>query len=233
MRFALVFLIGSILTCRAEERASGRWEGSVKIPERELKLVVDLAQQNAGTWTGSIIIPGLGIKGMALADISVRDNEVSFALKSPGGRGLDATFKGNLDANGDLTGNFVEAGNTAPFILKNTGAPQVEAAPHITSLAGEFEGEWKGEFELFGYPRHVTLKLTNSNEGATAELVIVGKKTTNVPVDLVEQEGEMVSIDSHQAGMGYEGRLNKGTHEIKGTFAAGGIELPLILRRTP
>lgn len=227
-----MLLIVSILTCRAEERASGRWEGSVKIPERELKLVVDLAQQSGDTWTGSIIIPGLGVKGMALTDISVRNTEVSFALKSPARRGLDATFKGNLDANGAMTGNFVEAGNTAPFILKKTGEPQVEAAPRSTSLAGEFEGEWKGEFELFGYPRHVTLKLANASAGATAELVIVGKKTTNVPVDLVEQEGEMVSIDSHQAGMGYEGRLNKGTHEIKGTFAAGGIELPLILRRT-
>ena len=227
-----MLLIVSILTCRADERASGRWEGSVKIPERELKLVVDLAQQSGDNWSGSIIIPGLGVKGMALADISVKNAEVSFALKSPGGRGLDATFKGNLDANGALAGNFVEAGNTAPFILKKTGEPQVEAAPHSTSLAKDFEGEWKGEFELFGYPRHVTLKLASGNEGATAELVIVGKKTNNVPVDLIEQEGEMVSIDSHQAGMGYEGRLNKGTHEIKGTFAAGGIELPLILRRT-
>src|SRR4029077_817123 len=102
-----------------------------------------------------------------------------------------------------------------------------------TAIAKEIEGEWKGEYELFGYPRHVTIKLVNrAADGATAEFVVVGKKTNNLPVDLVTQEGDLLTIDSHETGINYEGRLDRKTNEIKGTFAQGPIELPLVLRRS-
>jgi hypothetical protein len=63
------------------------------------------------------------------------------------------------------------------------------------------------------------------------DFVIVGKKTTNLSVDLVTQEGNSLTIDSHDAGISYEGRFNKEASEIKGTFIQGAIELPLVLRR--
>ena len=231
MRLACTFVFALALVCRAEEAASGRWEGSVQIPARELNLVVDLAQDGHGSWIGSIIIPELDLKGALLTEIAVQDSSASFAIKTA--RGLQATFKGNLNAEGALAGDFVEAGNTAPFVLKKTGPPQVETPLQSTPISKELEGEWKGEYELYGYPRHVTVKLVNRDaEGAAAEFVIVGKKTNNLPVNLVTQEGDLLTIDSHESGISYEGRFEKATNEIKGTFIQGAIELPLVLRRT-
>jgi hypothetical protein len=227
---AAAFLLTSITVGRAEESASGRWEGSMQIPGRELTLIVDLAQDSHGSWIGSVIIPGLDIKGAPLTKIAVKDSGASFTIKTA--RGLEATLKGNLNADGILAGDFVEAGNTAPFVLKKTGPPQVEVLPRSTAISKELEGEWKGEYELFGSPRKVTIKLVNRGaEGAAAEFVIVGKKTNNLPVDLVTQEGDLLTIDSHESGISYEGRFNKATSEIKGTFIQAGIELPLVLRR--
>ncbi|PYK07028.1 MAG: hypothetical protein DME66_02550 [Verrucomicrobia bacterium] len=224
------FFLGSVTVCRAEEAASGRWEGSVRIPARELKLVVDLAQDSRGSWSGSIIIPELNLKGALLTEIAVQDSSASFAIKTA--RGLQAAFKGSLNADGTLAGSFVEAGNTAPFVLKKTGPPQVETPPQSTPISKELEGEWKGEYEMYGYPRYVTVKLVNRDaEGAAAEFVIVGRKTNNLSVDLVTQEGDLLTIDSHEIGISYEGRFEKATHEIKGTFIQGAIELPLVLRR--
>ena len=214
--------------CHAEENIAGRWEGSAQIPEGEIKLVVDLAQDPNGAWVGSITVPGFGVKGFPLGDIAVKDSEVTFAIKNE--RGLQGSFKGHLSTDGMLVGDFVQAGNTATFILTKIGPPQVELPPHSTAVTKELEGEWKGEYQLFGYVRHVTLKLSNSKpDTATAELVIVGKKTTNLPVDLIRQEGDMVTVDSHAMSMGYEGRLTKG--EIKGALNQGGLEVPLIFRR--
>src|SRR5260370_39912668 len=147
-------LLASVTVGRTEESESGRWEGSVQIPGRELTLVVDLAQDSHGSWIGSIIIPGLDIKGALLTEIAVKDSSASFAIKTA--RGLQATFKGNLNADGALAGNFVEAGNTAPFVLKKTGPAQVEVPPRSTAISKELEGEWKGEYELFRSPRKVT-----------------------------------------------------------------------------
>ena len=226
----------AILTppCRAAENVAGRWEGSVQIPGRELKVIVDLAPADGKTWTGSITIPGLNVKGAALADFVMNGSDLTFAIKSALGaqRLGPAKLNAHRTAKGTLAGDFVQAGNTAPFVLEKTGPPQVELPPRSTPVNKELQGEWNGEFELLGYPRHVTIKLANrAAEGATGEFVVVGKKTTNVPVDLVTQEGDLLTIDSPETGISYEGRLNKEAAEIKGTFIQGAIELPLVLHR--
>jgi hypothetical protein len=229
MRLSFTLLFASIWVCHADEAVSGRWEGSVQIPAREVKFVVDLAQDQGGAWIGSIIVPGLDLKGAPLVNVAVKDSDASFALKS--GRGLEASFKAHLSADGTLAGDFVQAGNTAPFVLKKIGLAQVERPLRSTAIAKELEGEWKGEYEALGYPRHVTVKLVNHGvDGATAEFVVVGKKVNNLPVDLVTQEGDLLTIDSHETGISYEGRFQK--DEIKGTFTQVGIEVPLVLRRS-
>jgi len=231
MRLILLFIFASALICRAEDKASGRWEGLVQIPDRELEVVVDLAKAEDGQWQGSIIVPGLNLPGTQLVNIGVQDSDASFGIKTA--RGLDAVFKGHFNADGTFSGDFSQAGNRASFTLKKIGAPQVETPLRSTPVAKEIEGEWKGEYQIFGTPRHVTLKLTNGTKNsATAELVVVGKKVNNLPVDLVTQEGDLVTIQSNQTGIGYEGRFNKESNEIKGTFMQGPMELPLVLRKS-
>ena len=103
-----------------------------------------------------------------------------------------------------------------------------------TAVSQELEGEWKGDYEMDGYPRHVTLKLTNHKpDGASAQLVIVGKKTNNVPVELITEESGFLTIKSSEFGITYEGRMRKEAGEINGTFTLGPFELPLVLRRLP
>jgi hypothetical protein len=234
MRVALILLLASALVSRADENAGGRWEGTVQVPSRELVVIVDLAvgSGDGGGWQGSITIPGLGIKAAPLTDISVKSNDVVFSIKSAlaDPRTGPAKFNGHLVGDKKLAGNFDQAGNSAPFALEKTGPPQVEPPAHSTAIAKEIEGEWKGEYELLGYPRKVTIKMQNRGaEGATAEFVIVGRKENKLPVDRVVQEGEFLTIDSHETGLSFEGRAGKG--EIQGTLLQGPLEIPLTLRR--
>jgi hypothetical protein len=234
MRIAFILLIGSAIIAHADENVAGRWEGTVQIPGRELVLVVDLAEENGngGGWLGSITIPELGIKGAPLSDVAVKAEEVIFSIKSAlaDQRTGPAKFNAHFDSNGKLSGNFEQAGNAAPFALEKTGPPQVETPPSSTAIAKEIEGEWRGGYELFGYPRKVTIKLQNrGEEGATAEFVIVGRKENKLPVDRVVQQGEFLTIDSHETGLTFEGRTRKG--EIQGTILQGSVEIPVTLRR--
>jgi hypothetical protein len=57
---------------------------------------------------------------------------------------------------------------------------------------------------MLGYTRHVSIKFVNHPDGATAEFVIVGRKHNLLPVDFVTQEGEMVTVDSHEMGFSFE-----------------------------
>jgi hypothetical protein len=124
VRLIAILIVAAALPCRAGEVISGRWEGSAQVPDGELNLIVDLSQQN-GAWVGSVIIPGLGVKGAPLTDIEVQPPDVSFAVKGA----LGIQLKLVLDANDKLAGNFEQAGNRAPATLQKTGPPQVEYPP--------------------------------------------------------------------------------------------------------
>jgi hypothetical protein len=226
LRFIAIIILAAALPCRAEDVITGRWEGTAQIPEDELNVVVDLAQEN-GAWVGSIIIPGLGVKGAPLTDLMVKASDISFAVKGP----LGIRLKLRLEAEKKMTGTFEQAGNRAPTTLQKAGLPQVEHAPRNTPVAKELEGEWKGDYEMLGYTRHVSIKFSNGGaDGAAAKFVIIGRRHNDLPVDLVTQEGDLITVDSYERGFSFEGRLRDG--KLRGAIRQGAIETPLVLERS-
>lgn len=243
MRWVATLILTSTLICAAAiakaEDLAGRWEGTIQIPGNEVDLIVDLAPGGGSggkEWAGSIIIPGLGVKGAQLSELAVSDTKFSCTIN--GALGNERTGKARLDGHfaegGQLTGNFLQAGHTTPFKLRKTGPAQVELPRQSTPVSKALEGVWKGDYEMQGYPRHVTLTLSNpASDHAAGQFVIVGKRTTTVPLDLVLEEYGRLTIEAHDFGITYEGRLRKDRPEIDGTFSLGPAEVPLVLKRTP
>ena len=195
-----------------------------------------MSDEGGKGWSGSIIIPGFDVKGAPLTDLHVRGTDLDFAIKGALGneRSGRAELKARLTADGHLSGEFKQGGNTAPFVLAKTGPPQVDLPVRSTAVAKEVEGEWKGDYDMMGYVRHATLKFSNRGaEGAALDFVIVGKKVNNVPVSLVTQDGDFLTVKSEEFGITFEGRFSKEAGEIKGTLSQGPMEAPLVLRKTP
>lgn len=236
MRLVATILLASVALCQAGESAAGRWEGVVQIPGQELKLVVDLSDQGGKDWVGSIIVPGFGVKGAPLVDLHLTGGDLACTIKGALGneRTGRAQMQAHLTADGHLAGDFKQGGNSAPFVLSKTGPAQVDLPPRSTAVAKDLEGEWKGDYEMMGYARHATMKFSNRGpEGAGLEFTIVGKKVNNVPVSLVTQNDNFVTVKSDEFGITFEGRFNRDAGEIKGTLSQGPVESPLLLRRTP
>jgi hypothetical protein len=191
-------------------------------------LVVDLT--HGANWNGSATLPGLNVKGAPLTDINVQGADVSFGIQAMTGPSVEPPkIKARL-SDKKLAGDFLQGGNTARFILEKVGPPQVEEPPRSTPVAKEFEGDWKGDYELLASPRKVTLRLQNrASQPASADFVIVGRKVNNLPVDRITQQGNFITIESSAYGLTYEGRLENG--EIHGTLLQGPIEVPLVLHR--
>jgi len=221
--------------CRAAPSAEGRWEGLIRISGSEQPVTVDLSAAGSGIWTGSIILSRLGISGAPLANLVVTDADVAFDL---GATLADAAtgaarFTARRVAADIMAGDMRQAGNVAGFSLARSGPAQVEAPPRSTPVGRDLEDRWNGEYELGGYPRRVTITLENhANAGATATFVIVGKRTSALPVDLVTQEGDTLRLESRASQVTFEGRLSAQGREISGTIELGAIELPLVLRRS-
>ncbi|MEY2551162.1 MAG: hypothetical protein QOG12_1306 [Verrucomicrobiota bacterium] len=232
--FAAILFAGAALG-RAAESAAGRWEGAAQIPGQELKLVVDLSDDGGKGWIGSIVIPSFGVKGAQLVDLHVRGGDLTFAIKGAlGNEGAGrAELTAHLNSDGRLAGDFKQGGNTAPFVLAKTGPAQVDLPIQSSAVAKELEGEWKGDYEMMGYARHATMKFSNRGaEGAALEFTIVGKKVNNVPVTLVTQDDDFVTVKSEEFGITFEGRFSKEAGEIRGTLSQGPMEAPLVLKRT-
>ena len=229
-----LMMCSSALASHAAPALEGRWEGAIRIPGNDQPVVVDLAPASGGGWTGSIILMGLAIKGAPLANIAVTDAEVSFdmgALLNDANSGPARFTFHSLSANA-MAGDMRQAGNVADVALARTGPAQVELPVKSTAVGNDVAREWQGEFELLGYPRHVTITLENhANAAATAKWVIVGKRTTDLPVDLVVQDGDTLRIESRASQAAFEGRVFAQTGEIKGTIELGPLELPVVLRR--
>jgi len=138
MRRALIgcLLCAPALACAAGG-PDGRWEGSIRIPGRELPLVVDLAPGTAGRWTGSLIIAGLGLKGAPLSNIVVGDAGVAFDLGAVLQNSTygPATFNARMTGDASMAGELRQAGNVAPFTLAKVGRAQVETSPRARPCA--------------------------------------------------------------------------------------------------
>jgi len=136
-------------------------------------------------------------------------------------------------ADGTLTGQWRQGGLTAPVLLRRAGAAQVDRPVQRSAISPTLEGTWLGRYELDGSPRDVTLTLANAATGsANGTLHIVGRRTTDLVVDLVVQSAQFVTFVASAADFRIEGRWSEKDQTIVGAMAQGPFEAPLALRRT-
>jgi uncharacterized protein len=96
---------------------SGDWHGSIDAPGNPLQIGVRIA----GT-TGTFDLPGQGLRALALKDVRLDGDVVTFHLPDvPGG----ATFDGTLNQDGTIAGSYSQGGQTAPFTLTTGALPDV------------------------------------------------------------------------------------------------------------
>jgi hypothetical protein len=234
MRRIIVLLLASTATLSSVAAdPAGRWTGTAQVPGRDIPLVVDLAKDDSGAWIGSLVVPGFYVKGAPLGNLKVAGDDLTFdAGDALGAAPNNATFTAHLGANGLMTGEFRQAGNVATLALKRAGAAQVDVAKRSTAVSHDAEGRWVGEYEMAGYPRHVTVDIANrAGSPANVDFVVVGKATTKLPIDYVGEQEGMLRIESRAYGFTFEGRVHGADGRIVGTLEVGPFELPFTLRR--
>ncbi|MGM9481559.1 hypothetical protein ACS5PN_10245 [Roseateles sp. NT4] len=210
----------------------GRWEGVAEIPGAPLPLVVDLSSASTGALQGSVILPGRGVKGAPLQALAADDKGLGFSLAAAFNPPAEQAPRVNLrwQADGTLVGEWQQSGLSAALQLRRTGAAQVDLPVAPTALSPELLGRWIGRYELGGYPREVTLTLANGPAGLGAgELVVVGKRRTELKVDHVVQGREFLTLKASAANYRIEGR--HAADRIEGQVLQGPFEAAIVLRR--
>jgi len=233
MKFALCTLIPACLlyltSAQAETTAgAGHWQGSIQLPDKELTIEVDLAQNPRGEWVGTIDIPPQGLKGFPLSDIAVKGNSISFAMKGVPG---DPKFDGKLSTGGKtISGGFTQAGASLSFSLKRTGDAVIETPPKSTAITKEMEGRWEGALDVNGNLLRLRLSLTNQEDGTAAGTMIsVDQGGGEIPITTIIQNGANLKLEVKTIQGSYDGDLTNGV--LAGHWVQRGTTFPLTFRR--
>jgi len=118
--FLLLFLLNLLRmapTLQAQSAGSplaGEWVGSIDLPGAALELSLLFEAQKDGSWAGRLNIPAQRIKEMALADLRVTSDSISFRLPEVPG---DASFQGAIKPE-LIEGTFRQAGQRFPMRLR-------------------------------------------------------------------------------------------------------------------
>lgn len=235
MRSLVLVLVMLATTARAAEApAEGRWIGEILVAGHPLRVVLDLTERVRGAWSGSITLPDLNVKGAPVTQIITSSTRTSFSVEGALGEAPDgkATFDGVFKGREVLEGTFQQGGNAARFVVRRSGDAQVELPLRSTAVDPALVGTWRGDYDLDGYPHHVTLTLANhAGAAASAEFVLVGKSEHKLAVDLIFEEEGLIRVESHEFGVAVEGRVRDGGTELRGLVEQGPSQAPIVLRR--
>lgn len=146
---------------------AGAWQGKLVVAGTGLEIVVNLAETD-GQWSGTIDIPAQGATGIPLHDLAVNGDAVSFAMLEGA---QQATFTGQMQAEGGIAGTFEQSGYEGTFELAR---PQEEAAAAPLPYAQEPITFTNGDVTLAG-----TLTLPAGDGPFPALLLITGSGQQN------------------------------------------------------
>jgi len=222
-------LLAPFAIAQSAPGASGHWEGSISVPDHELRILVNLAPQK-DAWKGTIAIPEQNLKEFPLSSISVANGAVKFAMSGVPG---NPVFDGKLAADGQsISGDFTQGGATLRFSMKRTGAAQFMDVAKSTLVAKAFEGEWEGTLETGGPKLRLVLNLVNGKDSASGTMTSVDQGGAVIPIAVITQKGSELKLELPSVGGTFAGEMSKDGASISGTWTQGMGGLPLTLRRS-
>lgn len=92
----------------------GIWEGKLKVPGGELRIVFNISKNPDGTLTASLDSPDQGVTGIPVEEVIFEDNTLRLEVKSVGG-----VYEGKVDEEFlTFEGQWKQSGQTLPLTLK-------------------------------------------------------------------------------------------------------------------
>jgi dipeptidyl aminopeptidase/acylaminoacyl peptidase len=99
------------------------------------------------------------------------------------------------------------------------------------TTAPDFEGSWQGTLDAGGQKLRLVVTVTKSDAGVYSGKLESVDQGATLPIDTITVNGDAVRWEIKSNAIIFEGTLNKERTELTGTFAQGGQQFPLTLKR--
>jgi len=223
----IVRLIATAVACllcitavNAREPA-GDWLGTLTTPAGQLRLVIHITKQANDAYAGALDSLDQGAPGLALSDVSVTDDSLSFKLPA-----VQGGYAGRWDqASESWDGIWSQGPAKLPLKFKR-GLPP--AAPVIAGL----DGDWDGTLDVNGAKLRLAVHIrTAEATGTTASIDSIDQNATGIAVSSIRRTGDQVELELKPMGVRFEGVLSADGQRIAGTWHQGPAALPLTIAR--
>jgi hypothetical protein len=225
----------ALLVASASSQAaglSGHWTGAVLVPGTPLPIVLDF--DHDGEWKGWVTLPGHGVSAVPLQKLVFTNETLQADLSGalPSGGPKEPSRVVLRLAGSRLTGHLEQGGHRAVVTLERVGEAQVATARQNTPIDAKLAGVWQGAYVLGGQSREVTLTMKAGPPSAeSADLTVVGRRTTHIALDQVQQLRGGISLGSSEMGVSIDVHRRDSDDALEGTFQQGPYDAPLSLRR--
>jgi hypothetical protein len=228
MRYLIVLLP---FTCvlLAQTGPAGHWEGTVQLPDRELKIVLDLDKDDKGAWTGTFASPTQNASGLPLADIKLDGKSLKFRL-AVGSNAPD--FDCTLESASAMTCTLNGPGGSISAPFKRTGEAKVEKPKSSAAVSKALEGNWEGSLDTPNGTLRLVVHFQNQPDNTVkASIDSLDQNAMGLPLTDVIQKESAVEFQLRIAGGGFKGTMNKEGTQLVGDWTQGGGSLPLTLKK--
>jgi len=136
--FTLIIMGSAFFIVSAQEQVTstpgieGIWEGKLKVPGGELRIVFKISKNSDGTLTATLDSPDQGIIGIPVEEVIFKDNTLRLEVKSVGG-----VFEGKVSEDFlVIEGEWKQSGRVFPLTVKRVDKaveilrPQVPKKPY-------------------------------------------------------------------------------------------------------
>jgi hypothetical protein len=212
----------------AQTGPAGHWEGGVTLPDREMKLNIDVSKDDKGAWMGTLAQPEQNVKNVPLSAVKFEGKNLKFKV----GNGDNAAeFDCDLDG-AVLKCIASNAMGSTQAGFKRTGEAKIEQAKASGSVSKELEGDWEGTLETPNGTLPVIVHLKNQPDNTVKGTMDSPKQgAKDLPLSDIVQKAESFEFQLPMAGGSFKGTVNKEGTQVTGNWSQGGGSLPLTLKK--
>jgi hypothetical protein len=196
----------------------GDWQGTLKPPGAELRLVLHITESGDGSLKATLDSIDQGANGIPVTSITLKDSKLNLTVES-----VHGTYEGTVNADvTEITGTWSQ-GQPLPLDFKRT-------TEHKPAKPSDIDGTWMGTLDTGAMKLRLVFHITNTEDGLIATMDSPDQNVKGFPVTAVTRTGSSLKLELKGIGGVFEGKISSDLATIEGTWTQGGSTLPLVLK---